>query len=167
MRPVGTFISVLLLTIFFTGSSAQTLTPQEIIDKHLASLGSREKRDSIKTLMAVGSSEFEAKVPLVKGGGKAIMVSDPNNLFFVMSLNSKEYPFEKVGYFGDKVNLPYMPAGGRSLLGGFLAENSKVLTNGLFSGVMSLRWPLLGLDKKKFRLESLVLRRLTAERCTF
>ena len=51
--------------------------------------------------MAVGISEFEAKVPLVKGGGKAIMVSDPNNLFFVMSLNSKEYPFEKVGYFGD------------------------------------------------------------------
>jgi len=161
MRPVGAFtVSVLLLVIFFTGSFAQTLTPQEIIDRHLASIGSREKRDSIKTLMAVGISEFEAKVPLVKGGGKAIMVSDPNNLFFVMSLNSKEYPFEKVGYFGDKVNLPYMPAGGRSLLGGFLAENTKILTNGLFSGVMSLRWPLLGLDKKKFRLESLGVKKV-------
>ena len=135
-------------------SSAQNLTPEELIDKHLASVGTREKRDSIKTLMAVGSSEFEVKVQSIKGGGKAIMVSDPDNLFFVMSLNSKEYPFEKVGFFGDKVSLPYISPGNRSLLGSFLAENSKILTDGLFSGIMSLRWSLFRQSKRRIRIES-------------
>lgn len=155
MRLIRSFAaSFFSIAVLAAASSAQNLKPQEIIDKHLAAIGTREKRDSIKTLMAVGLSEFESKVPLVKGGGKAILVSDPEDLFFVLSLNSREYPFEKVGFFGDKVSLPYSFAGTRSLLGHFLAENSKILSDGLFSGIMSLRWPLFGLDKRKVRIES-------------
>lgn len=165
MKLFGQFVCGLVLVNFlFASVFSQNLTAQQIVDKHLASIGSREKRDSIKTLMVVGASEFEAKVPLVKGGGKAILVSDPDNLFFVMSLNSKEYPFEKVGYFGNKINLPFIPSGTRSLLGSFLAENSKVLTDGLLSGAMSLRWPLLGLDKKKVRLESLGVKKIDGKK---
>ncbi|HEX3102415.1 MAG TPA: hypothetical protein VHQ01_11510, partial [Pyrinomonadaceae bacterium] len=116
--------------------------------------GTKEKRDSIKTLIARGASEFEANAPQVKGGGGAILVSNPDNLFFIMSFNSKEYPFEKVGYFGNKISLPNTPMGDRSLLGKFLAEHSKILTDGLFSGVMSLRWSLLSSEKRKAKIES-------------
>src|SRR4051794_28678970 len=88
MKPIRSFtICIMALGILATALTAQNLTPQEIIDKHLAAVGTKEKRDSIKTLIASGTSEFEVKVPAIKGGGKAVMVSDPDNLFFVISLN--------------------------------------------------------------------------------
>lgn len=125
-------ICILAIGFLVMASSAQNLTSQEIIDKHLAALGTKEKRDSLKTLIARGASEFEANAPLVKGGGGAILVSDAANLFFLMSFNSKEYPFEKVGYFGNRLSLPSTPMGDRSLLGKFLAEHSRILTDGFF-----------------------------------
>lgn len=129
--------------------SAQKLTADEIIAKHLAAVGTAEKRAEVRTLIAAGPSEFEARSPLVTGGGKSIVVSDANNLFFLISLNSKEYPFEKVGYFNGKVDLPFINAGKRSLLGTFLSEHSKILTDGLFGGVLSRRWRLAAKDLPK------------------
>lgn len=129
--------------------SAQKLSADEIIAKHLAAVGSPEKRADVRTLIAAGASEFEASSPVVKGGGKSIVVSDASNLFFLISLNSKEYPFEKVGYFNGKVDLPYINSGKRSLLGDFLAEHSKVLTEGLFGGVLSRRWRIAEKDLPK------------------
>lgn len=81
--------------------------------------------------MALGASEFESNVPVVKGGGKAVVVSDPGNLFFIISLNSKEYPFEKIGYFDGKTSLPFTTAGSRSLLGSFLSDHQLMLSEGL------------------------------------
>jgi hypothetical protein len=108
----------------------------------------------MKTLMAVGVSEFEARIPVTRGGGKAVVVSDLDNLFFVISLNSKEYPFEKVGYFNGKTSLPFIAAGNRSMLGLFINEHEKVLSEGLFGGTMSLRWALADTDKRKTTMKS-------------
>ena len=137
----GVFISSLLLAlIVLSPASAQDLSVDQIIAKHLDSIGTKEKRQQTATLFAAGFSEFESKVPVVKGGGKAVVVSDPENLFFVLSLNSRDYPFEKIGAFGKKISLPYISPGNRSLLGAFLSEHSKVLSDNLFCGSMSLRW---------------------------
>lgn len=132
--------------------AAQSMKPEDIVAKHLASFGSAEKRASLKTIMALGASEFEATNPATKGGGRAVVVSDPNNLFFIMSLNSKEYPFEKIGYFNGQPSLPFVTAGTRSLLGAFLANHTSILSEGLYDGVLSLRWPLLDIQRTKPRL---------------
>jgi len=96
-----------------------------------------------------GMSTFESRNPDLKGIGKAVVVSDPDNLYFLMSLNSHDYPYEKVGAFGSKVELPFTMAGNqRSLLGAFLREHNKVLTSNLFCGSMLLRW-ITGLDSNK------------------
>lgn len=102
--------------------------------------------------MALGTSEFESNVPVVKGGGKAVVVSNLANLFFIISLNSREYPFEKIGFFDGRANLPFVTAGTRSLLGSFLADHQLMLGEGLFTGVMSMRWPLLDVEKKRPKL---------------
>ncbi len=142
----------LLIALVSLSVAGQNLKPDEIVAKHLIALGSKEKRGALKTVMALGASEFESNVPVVKGGGKAIIVSNPDNLFFVMSLNSKEYPFEKIGYFDGRSSLPFSTAGNRSLLGSYLAEHQKILSDGLFNGVMSMRWPLLNADVNKPKL---------------
>ncbi len=141
MRIVVCFFSSLLAIAAFTGfGGAQNLTPEQILAKHLAAIGPQTKLQSLKTLFAAGASEFEARMPLVRGGGKVVVISDPENFYFLMSLNSKEYPFEKVGMFRDKVSLPFTTTGTRSILGAFLAEHSRILSDNLFGGTMSLRW---------------------------
>ena len=147
-------IALFVMALAFTASAAWADDPKpaEIIAKHLDSIGTKEKRDSVKTLFARGLSEFESTSPEIRGGGRAIVVSDPDNLFFVISLNSKEYPFEKIGYFHGNINIPFISPGLRSLLGAFIADHSKVLSDGLFTGVMSLRWPLL--EQKRGKLTS-------------
>lgn len=138
MRNILTLF--LVIAAGMVNLAAQDLKPDDVIAKHLESMGSKEARESLTTLMALGTSEFESRIPLVKGGGKAIVVSNPANFFFIISLNSKEYPFEKIGHFDGKTQLPFISAGNRSLLGTFLKEHDKILSSGLFGGGMSLRW---------------------------
>ena len=132
--------------------AAQNLKAEEIIAKHINSLGAKEKRDALKTIMAIGASEFESNVPVIKGGGRAVVVSNQNNFFSIISLNSREYPFEKIGFFDGKSSLPFTTAGNRSLLGAYLAEHQKILGDGLYSGVMSLRWPFRDEEGKRPRI---------------
>lgn len=155
MRIIERFaLGLFVIAAVSTAAAAQSMKPQEVISKHLDAIGKRETRDALKTLMAVGLSEFQSKLPVTKGGGKAIVVSNTDNLFFLMSLNSKEYPFEKIGFFGDKMSLPFVTSGTRSPLGAFIADHKKILTDGLFSGSMSLRWVLLDAEKRNPKILS-------------
>jgi hypothetical protein len=125
-----------------------------VLSKHRAAIGSPAKLQTIKTLFAAGMSEFESRMPIVRGGGKAVVISDSDNLYFLMSLNSKEYPFEKIGMFGDKVSLPFVTAGNRSNLGVFLTEHSRILSDSLFCGIMSHRWITNVAANTKLKLKS-------------
>lgn len=129
-----------IIAICAMSVAGQNLKTDEIVARHLESIGKPEKRAELTTIMALGLSEFEARNPQVKGGGKAVVVSDPDNLLFIISLNSKEYPFEKIGFFNGKPNLPFIASGTRSLLGSFVSEHEKILSDGLFGGTMALRW---------------------------
>jgi len=146
------FLFLLNLSVFFVKS--QDLKAEEIISKHLDSIGTKEKRDEIKNRLVVGTSEFESKLPSRKTTGKAIFVSEANDLFFVSSFNSKEYPFEKIGFFKGKQNLPFVTAGARSPLGAFIADHNKILSDGLLTGSISQTWLLLNLQEQKGTLKS-------------
>lgn len=139
-----TCLSIALLAVMFVSAApalADDPTAEQIIARHLASIAPEQKRNELKTLLIGGASVFESRNPDLKGLGKAIVVSDPGDLYFLMSLNSHDYPYEKIGAFGTKVSLPFTMAGNqRSLLGAFLHEHNKVLTSDLFCGSMSLRW---------------------------
>ncbi len=141
MPKIDRFLLVLVVALGAAiPAAAQRLKADDIVAKHLDSIGKPEKRAELTTLMALGFSEFEMRNPEVKGGGKAVVVSDPQNLFFVISLNSREYPYERIGYFDGKVNLPFIASGSRSALGFFVSEHQKILSDGLFGGSMTLRW---------------------------
>jgi outer membrane lipoprotein-sorting protein len=134
------FAVALLLTSSVAAQKADNLKPADIISKHLDSIGTKEKRDEVKTRIIKGMSEFESKLPSRKTTGKAVVVSDAKNLMFVTSFASREYPFEKIGYFADGVSLPYISAGTRSPLGAFVNDHKTMLSEGLFTGTMSSTW---------------------------
>jgi hypothetical protein len=147
-------LPLITLLVVSQAVRSQEITAETVIAKHLDSIGSLAKRQSLKNIFAAGAGGFESKLPVIKGIGKAVIVSDPNDLYFLMGLNSREYPFEKIGIFGTKVSLPFTTGGsGRSPLGAFLAEHSGVLTDDLFCGGMSMRW-IKGLaDSKKLKFK--------------
>lgn len=133
---------------------SQDLKIEELIAKHLDSIGTKEKRDAIKNRMVLGISSFESKLPAKSTNGKAVIVSDDRNLMFLASFVSQEYPFEKIGYFNEKIELPWVTAGTRSPLGAFIADHSKILSDGLFMGVISELWVLLDLEGKKAKVKA-------------
>lgn len=133
---------------------SQEMPPEEIVSRHLNAIGSAEARSSLKNVTAIGLSEFEAKSPSVKGGGRAVIASDRRNLLFAMSFNSHSYPFEKIGYFRSDVSVPRLASGQRTVLGLFLIEHNSILSEGLFAGIFSMRWPLLDHPGVKGRLKS-------------
>ncbi len=134
---------LLLLGLFLVAilpGLGQSLTAERILEKNLDAIAPITLRQQLKTLFAGGVSAFTSKIPIVKGGGRVVVISDADDLYFLMSLNSKEYPFEKIGMFGEKVDLPFITAGQRSVLGAFLNEHPRILSNNLFCGSMSMRW---------------------------
>lgn len=133
---------------------AQDLKVEDMVAKHLESIGTKEKRDAIKNRMALGISSFESKLPAKSTNGKAVIASDDRNLMFLASFNSQEYPFEKIGYFNKNSSLPWVTAGTRSPLGAFLNDHTKILSDGLFTGVISEYWALLDLESKKAKLKA-------------
>lgn len=145
---INVFFSFLLIFAGVISLQAQELKAEEVIAKHLESIGTKEKRAEVKNQLAGGISQFESKMPSKKTGGKVVIVSDSGNLFLVSSFNSQEYPFEKIGYFKEKVALPFVTAGTRSPLGAFLIDHNKLLSEGLLGGSVSSRWALLNSQRK-------------------
>ena len=146
------FTILLLFVLSIIAVKADDLKAEDIISKHLEAIGTKEKRDAIINRMAIGISEFESKLPSRKTGGKMIIVSQGNNLFFVSSFNSENYPFEKIGYFDEKVNVPIIIQGTRSPLGVFVSDHSKLLSEGLFAGSIASTWNFLNPQLKKGKL---------------
>ena len=137
-------LCVLLFTFVFAApSAAQKITVDELVAKHRDSIGSKEKLESVKERLALGTSEFESKFPSKTAKGKAVVASRGEDYMFLVSLGSQEYPFEKIGFFSNRVSLPWVTAGTRSPLGAFVAEHEKMLTNGVFTGAISNSWALL------------------------
>ena len=155
MRRNRTVVSFLCAVVFLSTagvSVGQDLKAEEILEKHIAALGGRAKLAGIKNRLAAGASSFESKLPSRKAEGKALISSDKENLMFIASFASKEYPMEKIGFFNNDVSLPWVTAGTRSPLGAYLADHKKVLSDGLFTGAISSNWALLDLDKRSAKL---------------
>ena len=143
------FFVILLFALIAVPIKAQELSAEEIIAKHLDSIGSQQVRSTVKTRMALGTSEFIIKVPYGLVSGKALLASEADNILFLSSFASVDYPLERVGFFKSKINVPFIKPGVRSPLGTYLMFNSKILSEGLFAGSILSTWALLDLKNSK------------------
>lgn len=146
-------LSALAVTAFAPTGFAQKLTVGDIVAFHLDSIGTGEQRRAGKNRLAAGTSEMIQKIPHRRLAGKALIVSEASNLFFLASFNSPDYRLERIGYFYKKIEIPFITAGSRSPLGGYLLDNNVILSEGLFTGSLSSNWSLLDLEARGARLE--------------
>ena len=125
------------------------LTADEVVAKHLASIGTPEAIAAAKTRVLVGEGTLTAKLgtPFTLNS-MAQIASQGDKILYTMIFNSTTYPYEKAAFDGKNTSLG-LPNGKRTLLTDFLKSQSAILKDGLFTGTLSSAWPLLEIKSKK------------------
>jgi hypothetical protein len=147
---------VIFITCYGTvmASSPAKMTPEEVVAKHLASIGSADALAAAKTRIAVGRVKAITRSTSVREiAGVSQFASDGDRVLLAMIFNLTDYPFEKVGFDGQKLTIALFPgSGSRSALGDFLKSQEGIVKQGLMGGALSSAWPLLDLTGKKPKL---------------
>lgn len=133
---------------------SQKLTVEEVISKHLASIGTPEARAAAKTRVMTGEnhSRFKNSSRLLEVVGAAQIASEGNKVLLAMTYNANNYPYDKAAYDGDKFTVAGLPEGGRSPLTNFLMAQDVIFKHGFVGGALSSAWTLANLDPEKGKL---------------
>lgn len=132
--------------------------PEEIIAKHLDSIGTKENRAAIKNQMAIGTAQFSIlrsaaynrrKLPI----GSAVIISEGGKMFFGTKYDAPEYPFDEIVYDLKGVNVPFNENGTRSILGDLILKYRYLVSEGLFGGSISTAWSALNLEAHGAKLK--------------
>ena len=151
----------LIVWSFLLSSSINTsvradekLKPEEILAKHLDSIGSAEERALVKTRVILGVSKYVRRGP---GGGqtegRAVLASENEKYMFGMKFAVPGYDVESIGFDGKDLTVGWAAPGVRSLLEILFRNNESTFKHGLLSGTLTSSWPLLNLTDEKAKLK--------------
>lgn len=128
---------------------------EDVIAKHLESLGPEAARAAAKTRIIGGTSRAIFKARSTSGAidGQVVLASDENKLVLGMKFDAPNYPGERFGFDGKKFTVGYLTPGVRSPLGNFALTNGEIFKEGLVGGTLSSAWPLLNLSERKAKVE--------------
>lgn len=152
-------LSVLILCP--KSQATDKLTIEEVLAKHLASIGSAQNRKAVTTRIISGTSFVVFRTdPTGQASGKAVLASDGAKNLIGMSFYSPVYPREQFSYNGTSSNAAFVTPGVRSSLGSFLTIHEFILKHGLMGGTLSSAWPLLDLSGQRARIEYVGLKKV-------
>jgi len=135
-------------------SSAQKLKREEVVARHLESIGSAKERSAVKTRIISGTSQVIFRTPPPgQATGRAVLASEGNKNLIGMSFPSPVYPREELGFNGNSFIAAYVTPGNRSSLGSFLMTHDLIFKQGLMGGTLSSAWSLLDLTARGAQLE--------------
>ncbi|MBS1788079.1 MAG: hypothetical protein JST85_10175 [Acidobacteria bacterium] len=139
---------------FESAIADEKMKPEELVAKHLDSLGNADARAKITSRMTSGPSQFVIRV----GGtanlsGQAMLVASGAKFRLGIQFQTADYVGEDMAFDGNKVTAGFQPGGSRSPLSLFATVQSMPLKEGLVGGVLSTAWPLLHIDQSQPKLE--------------
>lgn len=156
--------SLLALLLCLTAPSAfaaagaaddkEKMKPEDVVAKHLESIGTAEARKAVRNLVASGTVIFQIRSG-GKGqtGGASLIASEGGmNLFKMVFQASPTYPHELFSYDGKTFGAMHVRPGARSPLGEFFMTHDTVFKQGLIGGTLTTAWPLLNLPEKNPKL---------------
>ena len=153
-------VAVLAVGVLLPGEAASTvkpsdkLTPDEILAKHLDSIGPASTRAAVRSRVLGGTSQVTFRSRgVAQGEGVAVLASDGAKSMVTMKFGSPQYPYEKIGFDGDKVTSYQVRPGEYSSLGSFARAAPEMFKEGLLGGTLSSAWPFLDPANKRARLE--------------
>ena len=151
-------VGAMVLTFCLLMSAARAddkLTADEIIAKHLDSIGTKARRAEIQNRVITGQSQFSILHNAAGStSGKCAFVSEAERVFFGASFSSQNYPFEKISLDRGQVNAGFIGPGVRSAFGNFILAHREIFSSGLFTGSLSASWSLLDLRSHKSKVNA-------------
>ena len=136
-------------------AAGDKISLEELTAKHLASVGTPEARNAVKSYVIQGTSTSVVRI----GGsgtsqGRAVMASEGEmSLIGIIFGSGQEYNSERMAFDGKKFTLGQLQPGTRTNLGGFLLIHEVILREGLLGGILSTAWPLYHLDERQPKLK--------------
>ena len=104
-KQVAALFVLLLVFCCFVEANAQKMAPEEIIAKHIASIGKSDLVANSKLRIAVGGVEFLIPSAGKKANGRAALASNGTDLAFFSTFNMRDYRQERIGLFTNKINI--------------------------------------------------------------
>jgi hypothetical protein len=134
--------------------SGTEIKAEDVIARHLSSIGTAEARAAVKSRIVQGTSRFKA---VVNGGGElqgtGALVSEGRKSVVMIKLASGDYHGEQFVTDGDKVSVSATTGTHRrSSFGEFVYSQNQMVREGLIGGELTTAWALSHLDENKARL---------------
>jgi hypothetical protein len=146
-------IAALFLTA--ASSSGAEMKAEDVVARHLDSIGTVEARSAAKTKLVQGTSRF--KIPLTGGGepqGTSALVSEGRKSAVLIKLANGDYRGEQFVTDGDKVYAAATASSHRrSSFGEFVHSQDQIVRDGLMGETLTTAWALLNLDANKPKLQ--------------
>ncbi len=154
IKKVSVVALTLMIGLFSTTLLAfDKMTPEEVIEKHVASIGTAEARAAVKSISMIGTAKATF---FGRGGGVAegisVAASKGGKFMVAMKFNNPDYPFEKMGFNESNFTVGFLSPGKRTTLGDFLQVNRSAFERGIMSGALSTSWELLNPDSNDAKI---------------
>lgn len=153
IRPATVLFLFFSLVPSWAGVS-EKLTPEEVLNRHLRSIGSSEARASVKSRVLKGQGVLR----VLQGGrgrlpGVVTHISEGNKNSLVFDVGNPGYRGEQFIFNGKKTwAANALPGQRRSELGDFVQAHKEFLAETLMGGVLSTGWAMLALDSAEASL---------------
>jgi hypothetical protein len=145
--------ALLASTVQLTAKDAK-LKPEEVVAKHLESLGMAGAIAAIKTRATAGTAQVIFRLPSPgQIVGKGNIFSEGRKLRIQMTFGALEYPAEQLAFDGEHVTVSQVRPGQRSNLGSFIYQYDMLMKEGLLGGAMTSAWALLDTPGRQPKLE--------------
>jgi hypothetical protein len=164
--PWRTFALALALALslagFFYSAQAANSKAEEIVAKHLDSIGTAEARTSVKSMAIQGTLHFKI---LAGGAGEATgswgRVSEQRKSNFVMRFGTGDWRGEQFIFDGDKTSFAAATASHQySAFAQFVSAHDFIVKEGLLGGELSTAWALQNLDPSRVKLDYMGLKKV-------
>lgn len=135
-------------------SMDQKLKIEDLVERHLASIGTPGARASARSRHSRGSAQATFHMP--KSGqipGSAEFVSDGRMLRVDMRFGSQGYQGEQLVFDGKGVDVAQLDIRVRSHLSQFVFDYGVLMKEGLLGGAITTAWPLLDLPGRQPKLD--------------
>ncbi len=150
---LSTFVVLTVIFLFANSTFAQKMKAEDVIAKHLDSIGTNAPRAATKSQIVVGDAQIKfitrKTTPVV---GRIVIAAAGEKNFWGMNLNSTDYPSEKFSYDGNKAKVAFTRTGFRSILGNFVLSNNALIKDGLLGGTLSHSWSMLNTANNKAKI---------------
>lgn len=157
VRIVRLQLAFLVVAIVISGAAvAENMKPDEIIARHLNSIGTPEARGAIKSRVVQGT----LKMHILVGGGGDITgtwgrVSEQRQSNFVMRFPAGgDWRGEQFTFDGEHTGFAAATSSHtRSVFAQFVSTHDYIVKEGLLGGELSTAWALLNLDSAHIKLD--------------